>query len=88
MATDTRWQPQRYLNSELAGAVAEAKLRTGLTWRELAAVTGISYSHLVLIAQGKRVPSDVTVEMIADVLPIAPGALEGLRRIAVKKRSW
>jgi hypothetical protein len=51
-------------------------------------LTGISHSHLVLISQGKRVPSDVTVEAMADILPIDEEALDGLRRVAVKKQYW
>ena len=88
METDTRWKPQRYLDPDLAGAVAEAKKRTGLTWRQLARLTGVSHPHLVLISQGKRVPSDVTVEMMTDYLPIEADALERLCEVAVVKRRW
>lgn len=82
------WKPQRYLDPYLAGAVAAAKARTGLTWREVARLTGISHGYLILIAQGKRVPSNLTVEAIADVLTIDPDALELLRQVAVPKRHY
>jgi hypothetical protein len=40
------------------------------------------------VAQGKRVPSDVTVEAIAEVLTIDPDALDLLRQVAVPKRHY
>lgn len=83
MATTYPWQPRRWLPPDLARAVANAKAETGITWRELARIIGVSHSHLLLISQGRRVPSTVVVELMAEVLPIDPDALDALRDIAV-----
>jgi hypothetical protein len=81
-------QPQRYLDPALAKSIAEAKEKTCLSWRQLALLTGLSHSFLIQLAGGVRVPSDVTVELIADYLPIEPGDLEELRQVAVVKRRY
>ena len=84
----TRRQPQRWLAPHLAHAVRDAKEATGLSWREIGRRTGVSHSHLVLISNGRRVPSDAVVEALAEVLPITDGELEGLRRVAVRKQRF
>lgn len=88
MESNTPWKPQRYLHPHLAGAIADAKVKTALTWRQLAVLTTVSHSHLINLAKGRRVPTDVTLERIADILPIDPDALEELRRVAVPKTYW
>ena len=88
METARPWKPQRWLDPRLAGAIAEAKNLTGLTWRQLAVLTGVSHPHLVNLAKGRRVPTDVTLENMADFMPIDPDALEELRQVAVPKRYW
>jgi hypothetical protein len=55
----------------------------GLTWRELARITGVSHSHLVLTGQGRRVPSKVVVELLAAALPLDPDVLDVLRDVTV-----
>ena len=82
------WKPHRYLDPQLAGAIANAKVRSGLSWRQLALLTGVSHPHLVLIAGGKRVPSDLTVERIARWLDIDEELLDQLRRVATPKRYY
>ena len=37
------------------------------------------------MGQGKRVPSQLTVEELADVLPLDDDVLAGLRRVAVRR---
>ena len=88
METPNPWKPQRYLHPDLAGAIAEAKRDSGLSWRRIATLTGVSHPHLVNLSKGIRVPTDVTLEAIADVLPIDPNALAELRQVAVPKRYW
>ena len=78
--------PLRHLNPGVARSIADAKTRTGLSWRRLAAITGVSHPHLVLLSQGKRVPSTVTTERIIAVFPMAPQEQEALRAVAIKDR--
>jgi ribosome-binding protein aMBF1 (putative translation factor) len=70
--------PRRYLDSELAQAIKEAKLKTGASWRRVARVTGLSHSFLVQLSNGQRVPSRRTVEVLAEVLPLEEWAVEQL----------
>jgi hypothetical protein len=78
--------PRRHLDPEVAESIAEAKTRSGLSWRRLAALTGVSHPHLVLLAQGKRVPSTVTADQIISVLPMTLEQAEALRAVAVADR--
>jgi hypothetical protein len=78
--------PLRHLDPVVARSIADAKTRTGLSWRRLATLTGVSHPHLVLLAQGKRVPSLVTAERIVDVLPMTAREQEALRDAAVSDR--
>ena len=57
METVHKRQPLRYLNPEVAQSIGEAKNRTGMSWRHIARLTGVSHPYLVLLAQGRRVPS-------------------------------
>lgn len=77
--TANRRQPGRYLDPEVAASVKRAKERTGRTWRWVAKWTGVSHPHLVLISQGKRVPSRRVVQALAD-LPFEPGGVGGTVR--------
>ena len=86
MATTHRGQPLRYLDPEVARSIAEAKARTGLSWRRLAQLTGVSHPHLVLLAQGRRVPSLYTADQIISVLPMTLEQAEALRAVAVADR--
>lgn len=79
----TRRQPRRFLDPELAAGIVAAKEKTGLSWRAIAQLAGRSHGYLILLAQGKRAPSDRTVESLADVLPLDEDVLAGLRRVAV-----
>ena len=78
--------PLRHLDPDVARSIADAKTRTGLSWRRLAALTGVSHPHLVLLSQGKRVPSTVTAERIIAVLPMSAGEQAALRDAAVVDR--
>jgi transcriptional regulator with XRE-family HTH domain len=79
-------QPLRHLDPAVARSIADAKTRTGLSWRRLAALTGVSHPHLVLLAQGKRVPSMVTADRIISVLPLTADEQDALRGVAVGDR--
>jgi hypothetical protein len=79
-------KPQRHLDPTVARSIADAKNRTGLSWRRLAALTDVSHPHLVLLSQGKRVPSTVTAGRIAEVLPMTPEEQEALLGAAVADR--
>ena len=79
-----QWQPpQRFLDAEIAASVRRAKERLGESWRFIGRVIGVSHSHLILISQGKRVPSVVVVEAMSG-MPFAPGEYERLHKAAVK----
>jgi len=79
-------QPLRYLDPDVARSIADAKTRSGLSWRRLAALTGVSHPHLVLLSKGRRVPSLVTAERIITVLPMSAGEEAALRDAAVADR--
>jgi len=78
--------PLRCLDPDVARSIADAKTRSGLSWRRLATLTGVSHPHLVLLAQGKRVPSMVTAERIGAVLPMTSDEQAALREAAVTDR--
>jgi ribosome-binding protein aMBF1 (putative translation factor) len=78
--------PLRYLNPVVAQSIANAKTRTGLSWRRLSTLIGVSHPHLVLLAQGKRVPSLVTAERIISVLSMTLEQAEALRAVATEDR--
>ena len=78
-------EPQRYLDPDVARSVADAKTRSGRSWRHHAHVTGISHPHLILIAQGKRVPSRYTAERIIAAFDMSPDEEEALRAVAVDR---
>ena len=81
----TPWQPQRYLAPFLAEGIADAKRRTGLSWRAVARLADRSHGYLILLSQGKRVPSQPTVEALAGVLLFDGEVLSGLRAVAVDR---
>ena len=81
----TSRQPRRFLDPELAAGIVDAKRRTGLSWRAVGRLAGRSHGFLVLLGQGRRVPSQLTVEVLADVLPLDADVLAGLRRVAVRR---
>ena len=78
-------KPRRFLDPFLAEGIADAKRRSGLSWREVGRLAGRSHGFLVLLSQGRRVPSDTTVESIADVLRLDDDVLAGLRQVAVRR---
>lgn len=78
-------KPQRFLDPFLAEGIADAKRRSGLSWRGVARLVGRSHGYLILLSQGRRVPSQLTVELLADVLPLDVDILAGLRRVAVQR---
>ena len=79
-------KPLRHLDPGVAKSLADAKIRSGLSWRRLAVLTGVSHPHLVLLSQGKRVPSRYTTERIIDVFPMTPDEAEALRAVAIPDR--
>jgi cyanate lyase len=75
--------PQRYLDSRLAKAIGAAKDLTGMSWRALAARTGISRAHLNHLSLGKRVPSHRTTEVLISALGLDETVAEELRAASV-----
>ena len=86
METAHRQQPLRYLDPEVAQSIGDAKNRIGMSWRHIARLTGVSHPHLVLLAQGRRVPSLHTADQIISVLPMTLEQAEALRAVAVPDR--
>jgi cyanate lyase len=78
--------PQRHLDPVIAESIAEAKTRSGLSWRHLARLSGVSHPHLVRLAQGRRVPSLYTANSIINVLRLTDEQAEALRAVAVPNR--
>lgn len=83
MVTNAPWRPRRFLDPDLAEAVARTKAASGMTWREIGTRIGVTHSHLVMISKGYRVPSRRVVELLVRVLPIDEETLERLRDVAV-----
>lgn len=74
--------PQRHLDARLADAIKAGKEATGLSWRGLAARTGISHSYLHHLSHGRRVPSRRTAEVLIYALGLDDEIAEGLREVA------
>ena len=74
--------PQRHLDPRLADAIRAGKERTGLSWRGLAAATGISTPHLNHLSLGRRVPSRRVAETLIYALDLDDEIAEGLRKVA------
>jgi ribosome-binding protein aMBF1 (putative translation factor) len=79
---DTHPGPQRFLNPRLANAIRVGKERTGLSWRGLAAETGISTAHLNHMSLGKRVPSRRVVGILINALDLDYETAKALRDVA------
>jgi len=76
---------ERFLDPEIAASVGRAKERLHKSWRFIGKRIGVSHSHLVLIAQGKRVPSVVVAEAMK-AMPFEAGEYERLHKAAVRGR--
>ena len=74
--------PQRHLDPRLADAIRSGKEGSGLSWRGLAAETGISHSYLHHLSHGRRVPSRRTAEVLIYALRLDDEVAEGLRAVA------
>jgi transcriptional regulator with XRE-family HTH domain len=83
--TATSWKPRRHLPPGLAQAVRNSKLTSGLSWRAIAERSGASHSHLVLVAQGKRVPSRQVAQRIIAALDIDDDTARWLLDEAVER---
>ena len=83
---DTHPGPQRYLDRRLANAIRRGKEESGLSWRGLAAETGISTAHLNHMSLGKRVPSTRVVGILINFLDLDCETAQGLWAVAVP--SW
>lgn len=68
-------------------AVREAKIRTGWSWRQLARRSDVSHPHLVLIAQGKRVPSRQVAQRIVAALALDGDTARWLLDEAVEREA-
>jgi cyanate lyase len=79
-------KPQRHLDPDVAQSIADAKARSGLSWRQVARLTGLSHPHLILLSQGRRVPSLYTANQIISALPMTLEQAEALRAVAVADR--
>ena len=75
-------KPQRYLAPHLSSAIRNGKHRSGLSWRGLAAETGISRAHLNNLSLGRRVPSQRTAEVIINALGLDADIADELRAAA------
>lgn len=78
--------PQRRLDARLANAIRAGKERSGLSWRGLAAETGISRSFLNGLSLGRRVPSRRTAEVLVAALNLDGDIADELRAAAA--RPW
>jgi cyanate lyase len=74
--------PQRHLDARLADAIRAGKDLTGLSWRALAAETGISRAHLNNLSLGRRVPSRQTAQVLIDALNLDRDIADELRAVA------
>jgi transcriptional regulator with XRE-family HTH domain len=74
--------PQRYLDPRLADAIRAGKEATGLSWRGLAAATGVSRAHLNHLSLGRRVPSRRVVGILINALDLDYETAKGLRAVA------
>ena len=74
--------PQRHLDARLADAIRAGKDATGLSWRGLAAETGVSRAHLNHLSLGKRVPSRLTAQILIDALNLDDEIADELRAVA------
>jgi cyanate lyase len=79
---DSHPGPQRHLDPRLAAAIRVGKERTGLSWRGLAAETGISTAHLNHLSLGKRVPSRRVVGILINALDLDYETAKALRAAA------
>jgi cyanate lyase len=79
---DTHPGPQRHLDARLADAIRTGKEATGLSWRGLAAATGISTPHLNHLSLGRRVPSRRVAETLIAALRLDDEIAEELRTVA------
>jgi cyanate lyase len=80
---EARHLGQRHLDARLADAIRNGKDATGLSWRELAAETGISRAHLNNLSLGKRVPSRLTAQVLIDALNLDDDIADELRAVAM-----
>lgn len=63
---------KRY-SEAVARRLRELMRARGVTQRELARKTGLSQSHISLIAQARRSPSPLTIRKVSDALGVSPG---------------
>ena len=80
---DAHLGPQRHLDARLADAIREGKEATGLSWRGLAAETGVSRSHLNHLSLGLRVPSRRVAGILINALDLDDEIARELRAVAV-----
>lgn len=78
---------RRTLSAELAHQLTLARLRTGLSVRQLAALSGISRSMVSAVCRGERCPSRDVAEELAGVLRLEDEVIEALMGEAVV-RGW
>ena len=81
-AKDGHPGPQRHLDPRLADAIRVGKERTGLSWRGLSAVTGISRAHLNHMSLGRRVPSRRVAGILINALDLDYETAKELREVA------
>ena len=65
--------------TSLGATIRKLRLRAGLTLREMARRVGVSAPHQSDIEHGRRMPSDVVLQKIADELAEVGGSYEVLR---------
>ncbi len=74
--------PKRFLDPRLADAIREGKQASGLSWRGLAAATGVSRAHLNHLSLGKRVPSWRVAGILINFLDLDYETAKALRKVA------
>ena len=72
--------------SSIADELREARKRAGMTKKEADSSAGVGSSSFSYYERGKRIPSDETIDKIAEALPVDPERLKSLAEAEREKR--
>ena len=84
----TTYPPRQTLPDHLAHALAEAKLATRLTFRDLEHLTGLDNSYICKLTKGTRLPSREVVQELIDHLPLTDDTIDQLMAVAKVKQYY